>query len=59
LARNQRSPKRPPEPQPSGAHPEEVAVEKDGEAFPLRVHGGTVNCQEIFKRDPGVYQDDR
>jgi len=31
LARNRRSPKRPSEPRPSGAHPEEDAVEKDAE----------------------------
>jgi hypothetical protein len=33
LARNRRSPKRPSEPRPSGAHPEEDEVGKDGIAF--------------------------
>jgi hypothetical protein len=33
LARNRRSAKRPSEPRPSGVHPEEGEVEKDGAAF--------------------------
>ena len=32
LARNRRRPKRPSEPRPSGAHPEECAVERSCEA---------------------------
>ncbi len=34
LARNRRSPKRPSEPRPSGVHPEEDEVKRDGEASP-------------------------
>ena len=37
LARNRRSPKRPSEPRPSGAHPEEGEVGKDGAAYPSRM----------------------
>jgi hypothetical protein len=40
LARNRRSPKRPSEPRPSGVHPEEDVVEKDGVAFRLRLLEG-------------------
>jgi hypothetical protein len=40
LARNRRSLKRPSEPRPSGAHPEEGAVGKDGVAFLLRLLEG-------------------
>jgi hypothetical protein len=36
LARKRRSPKRPSEPRPSGVHPAEDAVGKDGAAFRLR-----------------------
>jgi hypothetical protein len=42
LARNRRSPKRPSEPRPSGAHPEEDKVGKDGIAF--RIIGGWGCC---------------
>ena len=38
LARNRRSPKRPPEPRPSGVHPEEGAVE-ESRAEPPRSQG--------------------
>jgi len=41
LARNRRSPKRPSEPRPSGAHPEEDEVGKDGVAFLLRLVEGS------------------
>jgi hypothetical protein len=34
LARNRRSPKGPSEPRPSGVHPEEDEVKRDGEASP-------------------------
>ncbi len=37
LARNRRRLKRPPEPRPSGVHPEEDAVGKAGVAFRLRM----------------------
>ena len=37
LARNRRSPKRPPEPRPSGVHPKDGAVAKDGAAFLVRL----------------------
>jgi len=40
LARNRRSPKGPSEPRPSGVHPEEGAVEKDGAAFRVRLSVG-------------------
>ena len=40
MARNRRSPKRPSEPQPSGVHPEEAEVGKDGVAFRLRLLEG-------------------
>jgi hypothetical protein len=39
LARNRRSPKRPSEPRPSGVHPEEGEVRKDGAAFLLGLLG--------------------
>ena len=41
LARNRRNPKRPSEPRPSGVHPEEGEVGKDGEAFRPRMLEGT------------------
>jgi hypothetical protein len=40
LARNRRSPKRPSEPRPSGAHLEEDAVEKDGIAIHSNCNAG-------------------
>jgi len=36
---NRRSPKRPPEPRPSGVHPEEGGVEKRQRSFPLENDG--------------------
>ena len=42
LARNRRSPKCPPEPRPSGVHPEEGEVEQGGVAFRLRYQGVTM-----------------
>ena len=43
LARNRRSPKRPSEPRPSGAHPEQGEVRKDGAAYRLRVTAALIN----------------
>jgi hypothetical protein len=40
LARNRRSPKRPPEPRPSGVHPEEGAVEERRRSLPLEAIEG-------------------
>ena len=40
LARNRRSLKRPSEPRPSGVHPEEAEVGKDGAAFRFRLLEG-------------------
>jgi len=40
LARNRRSPKRPPEPRPSGVHPETAEVGEDGVAHSLRLLEG-------------------
>jgi hypothetical protein len=40
LARNRRSPKRPSEPRPSGVHPKEAEVGKDGVAFLFEIARG-------------------
>jgi len=50
LARNRRSPKRPSEPRPSGAHPEEDEVGEDGVAFLLRLVEGSTKDGVAEKR---------
>ncbi len=47
LARNRRSPKRPSEPRPSGVHPEEVEVGKDGLAFHLSLLEGLTTSDSL------------
>ncbi len=52
LARNRRSPKRPSEPRPSGVHPEEDAVEKDGVAFRWRIRMVVRYSESAHRRHP-------